>query len=304
MLTGRRFDICAVRDALTVADLHPERAAFEAVRLRHVGPRCPRPRLTMRAIRLLLLALASAAPVSAQTDWTVPDPTDALTALIDTSEATSRAALRVERARLTLAQSELRAATHWSRLRPQIDLYVSVSTRGLAFPSISTQGYDPAYAAIARWPGDSWGLTASWTLDQLLDRRPAHRARAAVAVAEARISLHHARREQRRRAAEERAIAEAERDAEAARRVDAQRALLAADAPFLRDRLGAQRELLRLAEMTYEQGETDYAHLARQRLAVLDAERALALHGARLAALDAGTPPDGLAAADGFPPDP
>ena len=38
MLTGRRFDICVVRDALTVADLHPERARFEAVRLHHATP--------------------------------------------------------------------------------------------------------------------------------------------------------------------------------------------------------------------------------------------------------------------------
>lgn len=38
MLTGRRFDICTVRDALAVAGLHPERAAFEAIRLHHGTP--------------------------------------------------------------------------------------------------------------------------------------------------------------------------------------------------------------------------------------------------------------------------
>ena len=252
-------------------------------------------------MRAVLLAALFAAPALAQSpdDWTVPAPTDAITAATDaitaatdTSHAAAQAALQVETARLTLARHELRAATHWSRLRPQVDLYLSVSTRGLAFPSISTRGYDPVYAAIARWPGDSWGLTVSWTLDQLLDRRPIRRARAAVAVAEGRVALHHARQQQREEAARERALAQARREAEQERRAAAARALLVADAPFLRDRLDAQRELLRLAEMTYEQGETDYAHLARQRLAVLDAQRALALHAARLAALDATDDPD------------
>ena len=261
-------------------------------------------------LRPLALAVALlATPALAQTDaWTVPRPADALTSATDTSRAASDAALRIETARLTLARSELRAATHWSRLRPQIDLYVSVSTRGLAFPSISTQGYDPAYAAIARWPGDSWGVTASWTLDKLLDRAPAHRARAAVQVAEGRIALHHARQEQREAAARERAIADARREADRQRReadqrrrAQATRALLSADAGFLQERLDAQRELLRLAEMTYEQGEADYAALARARLAVLDAERAVALNTARLDALDATGDP-ALALADHHPP--
>ncbi|PAP74223.1 hypothetical protein [Rubrivirga marina] len=259
-------------------------------------------RLSALAATLALL-LAALAP-SALAQSPASDAADALAALADTTEATAEASLRVETARLTLARSELRQATHWSRLRPQVDLYLSVSTRGLAFPSISTQGYDPVYAAIARWPGDSWGLTVSWTLDQLLDRRPLHRARAAVAVAEARVDLHHARAEARRERDRQRAVAQAEREAEEARReaererrARAARALLAADAPFLEKRLDAQRELLRLAEMTYEQGETDYAALARQRLAVLDAERALALHAARRDALDATGDPD-LALAD------
>lgn len=247
-------------------------------------------------MRLALILLVLAAPASAQTpDALGPDPADALAALADTTEATAQASLRVERARLTLARSELRQATHWSRLRPQIDLYVSVSTRGLAFPSISTQGYDPAYAAIARWPGDSWGLTASWTLDQLLDRRPVHRARAAVAVAEARVDLHHARLDARRQRDDARALAQAERDAERRQRAEAAATLLRTEAGFLQRRLDAERELLRLAEMTYEQGESDYAHLARRRLAVLAAEHAHALNGARLDALTAGLAPDDLA---------
>ena len=249
-----------------------------------------------RAGRLLALLLVTGAPPAAgqSLDGPAPDLPDGLAALADTTEATAAASLRVEHARLTLARSELRQAAHWSRLRPQVDLYLSVSTRGLAFPSISTQGYDPVYAAIARWPGDSWGLTVSWTLDQVLDRRPIHRARAAVAVAEARVALHHARRDQREAAARDRAVTEARReadrerrDAERARRAEAARALLSADAAFLARRLDAQRELLRLAEIVYEQGEADYAALARHRLAVLDAERAVALNAARLDALDA-----------------
>ena len=260
----------------------------------------------MRYVLPLLLAFTGA-PAAQTLGDLAPGPIgglpiDGLAALADTTEATAEASLRVEHARLALARHELRAATHWSRLRPQIDLYVSVSTRGLAFPSISTQGYDPAYAAIARWPGDSWGVTASWTLDQLLDKRTAHRARAAVAVAEARIDLHHARQNARRERDAARATADARREADrqrreadAQRRAEAARSLLAADADFLQKRLDAQRELLRLAEFTYEQGESDYPALARARLAVLDAERALALNAARLDAITAGLDPTDVA---------
>ena len=251
-----------------------------------------------------LLTAASPDAVAQALDALAPSPADALALLADTTEATAEASLRVEQARLTLARHELREATHWTRLRPQIDLYVSVSTRGLAFPSISTQGYDPAYAAIARWPGDSWGLTASWTLDQVLDRRPAHRARAAVAVAEARISLHHARQDARREREATRALAQAERDRERRRRAEAAASLLRSEAGFLARRIDAERELLRLAEMTYEQGETDYAHLARHRLAVLSAEHAHAQNAARLDALTAGLDPADLALAPATPLDP
>ena len=252
----------------------------------------------MRPVLLLPLALAlTASPLAwGQTlDGLAPTPADALAALTDTTEATAEAALRVEHARLALARHELRATTHWSRLRPQIDLYLSVSTRGLAFPAISSQGYDPAYAAIARWPGDSWGLTVSWTLDQLIDRRPAHRARAAVAVAEARVDLHHARQEARRERDAARALAQAEREQERRQRAEAATALLRSEGGFLQRRLDAERELLRLAEMTYEQGETDFAHLARRRLAVLSAEHAHAQNAARLGALTAGLDPADLA---------
>ena len=241
-------------------------------------------RLALAALCLLGAHALSAQPVDA---GLVPDAGAALAALADTSGAAFDATLRVEGARLDLARDEARAASGWRRLRPRVDLYVSVATRGLAFPSISSQGYDPAYAAIARWPGDSWGLTASWSLDQVLDRRPAQRARAAVRVAQARIDLHHARRDQRRADAQVRALADARRDADRQRRADALTAQLRVEAGFLARRLDAQRELLRLAEMTYEQGEADYAALARQRLAVLAAEHAVASNEARLGALRA-----------------
>lgn len=191
---------------------------------------------------------------------------------------TSEAALRVEHVRLTLARQELTAATGWRRLRPQLDLFMSVSTRGVAFPSISTRGYDPAYAAIARWPGDTWGLTLSWSLDQLLDRRPAHRARAAVALAEARIA--HA--EERRTTQAERAALEA---ADTARRARLTADLLRLETTFLAERLAAEEDLLRLASLTYEQGTSSYAALSRQRLATLSARHALATTQARLDAL-------------------
>ena len=256
------------------------------------------------AVLLFALASAPAAQVVPDADGAVQfgdDPLSALQIAADTSEAASRASLRIERARLALARDERRAVVGWRRWRPQLDLFLSVSTRGLAFPSISSQGFDPAYAAIARWPGDTWGVTVSWSIDQVLDRRPVARADAAVALAEARISLHHARREQREAVARERALARAEREAERRRRAqavsDALAARLRVEAGFLARRLDAQRELLRLAEMEYEQGETDYAALARQRLAVLAAEHAHASNAARLTALDAAGDP-ALALAD------
>ena len=253
-------------------------------------------------MRYALLVLLLTTPALAQPQVGVSQPGDdapdaLLAALADTTEATAQASLRVEQARLALARQDLRRTTHWSRLRPQVNLYVSVATRGLAFPSISSQGYDPAYAAIARWPGDSWGLTASWSLDQILDRRPTDQARAAVAVAEARISLHQARRDARHQREAALAFARAERDRQRRQRTQAAADLLRSEAGFLARRLDAQRELLRLAEMTYDQGETTFAALARQRLAVLTAEHAHGQNAARLRALTAGLDPSDLALA-------
>ena len=56
--------------------------------------------------------------------------------------------------------------------------------------------------------------------------------------------------------------------------------------------------------MTYEQGESDYAALARQRLAVLSAEHAQATNAARLDALDATGDPSLALAAERDTPDP
>ena len=250
------------------------------------------PALCRSAARLALLTVGLlGAPTAAQPADDRTSPADALVALTDTSQAASRATLQIEHARLDLARGEVRAETGWRRWRPDLGLYVSLATRGLAFPSVSSQGYDPVYAAIARWPGDSWGLTLSWNVDQVLDRRPADRARAAVTVAEGRIALHHARQDQRRADARSRALAQARRDADRQRRVGALSAQLQVEAGFLARRLDAQRELLRLAEMTYRQGESDYAALARQRLAVLAAEHAQATNAARLDALTAAGDP-------------
>lgn len=239
------------------------------------------------ALLSVLLAVSPALAQIPRTDGLAP--ADAIGAVYaDTSSVAAEASLRLEHVRLDLARHELRAVSGWRRLRPQLDLFLSVSTRGLAFPSISSQGYDPAYAAISRWPGDTWGVTLSWTVDQVLDRRPVHRARAAVALAEARIALTHARREQHEAARRERLLARAERDALTRRRADLAAAQLRIEAAFLTRRLDAQRELLRLAQMTYDQGESDFSALARQRLATLSAEHALATNTARLATLDAG----------------
>ena len=192
--------------------------------------------------------------------------------------------------RLDLAQTELRAVTGWRRWRPAADFFVSMSTRGLAFPSISSQGYDPQYAAIARWPGDTWGVTLSWSVDQLLDRRPVDRARNAVEVAEARIDVYQARRAQQQARERERVIARAERqadererDAEELRRAELAAQQLRIEAGFLAQRVEAQQELTRLAQMKYDQGDLDYEGLARQRLALLSAQHAQATNAARLA---------------------
>ncbi len=252
----------------------------------------------MRALLLVLFALPALALAQDLPGYDLPgsglgqgDPLASIYALADTSDA----GLRVEQARLDLARSELRAVTGWRRWRPAADFFMSVSTRGIAFPSISSQGYDPAYAAIARWPGDTWGVTLSWSVDQILDRRPIDRARNAVRVAEARIDVYEARRQQQQARDRERVIARAEREAELrereaerVRRAELVAAQLRIEADFLARRLEAQRELLRLAEMKYDQGEIEYEALARSRLAVLSAEHACATNAARLTTLDAG----------------
>jgi len=246
--------------------------------------------LQARFLCALVLAVAAVTQPSQAQDLDAPSPPlSTISPLVhpDTSEAAATAALHVERARLRLARQELGQLAWFRRLRPRLDLFVSVSARGVAFPSISSQGYDPTYAAIARWPGDTWGVTASWSLDQLLDRRPLHRARAAVAVAEARVELHHARRTEREAAEHERLFARSQREDEARRRADLTAQVLRTEASFLVRRLDAQRELLRLAELKYDQGEADYEAVARQRLAVLSAEHACATNTARLTALEA-----------------
>ena len=244
---------------------------------------------------LALLTLATAVAPAAQTD---------------PAADTSTAALRIEAARLDLARRDLGALSLWQRARPSVSVFVSVATRGRLFPAVSAQGYDPAYSQLVAWPGDTWGLTASWSLDRLIDRAPLRRARAAVAQAEARVDLVHARRaatEARHRQAlarhaEQHALRDARR-AEALRRAERAAAELDIEAGFLARRLDAQRELLSLAQIRYDQGDLAYEALARQRLAVLAAEHAGATNAARLESArreadGLGLAPDAVATAD------
>jgi hypothetical protein len=255
----------------------------------------------IRAATILLLALAPvhaawAQPASGVLDsFAIGYATGGLSA--DTSAAALAAGLAVETARLDLARSELRAVAWHRRWRPKVDFFGSVSARGFAFPAISSQGYDPAYAAIAQWPGDTWGVTISWSLDQLLDRRPLHRARADVRVAQARIELAAARREQQTRAERDRRLAAEKRQADEQRRARLVATQLRIQQEYEARRLTAVRELLALAEMQYEQGEMEYAQLAAARLAVLSAEHAAATTAAQLAALGAGASPNELVGA-------
>ena len=246
--------------------------------------------------------LALACPLSAQpSDRTLDAFAMGLAAdhrsAIDTSAAALAAGIAVETARLDLAKSELRAVSWMRRLRPKVDFFGSVSARGYAFPAISSQGYDPAHAAIAKWPGDTWGVTVSWSLDQLLDRQPLHRARADVRIAEARIRVAAARREQQATAQRDRLIAEQKRAGEERRRSALVAAQLRIQREYLSRKLDAHTELLRLAEMQYEQGELDFTSLAQARLSVLSAEHAAATNAAQLAALGSGASPDQLVSA-------
>lgn len=255
------------------------------------------PDSSRRALCALVLLAAVATDVPASLAQTA-DALLAPDAPADPPADTSAAALRVETARLDLARAELAALSRWQRLRPSLSAFVSLSTRGLAFPAVSAQGFDPAYAALARYPGDAWGLTLSWNAEALLDRRPLVRARAAVTLAYARLDLAHARRDEAVARDRARDRDRAERLAAARRRAGRAAAELRVEASFLARRLDAQRELLRLAEMTHAQGEGGFEALARQRLAVLAAEHAAASNAARLATLDAALADPAALAAD------
>ena len=246
-----------------------------------------------RAATILTLSFALASVSLAQPSDRALDAF-AMGLAADTSAAALAAGIAVETARLDLARSELRAVSWMHRWRPKVDFFGSVSARGYAFPAISSQGYDPAYAAIAQWPGDTWGVTVSWSLDQLIDRQPLHRARADVRVAEARIELAAARRQQQATAQRDRLIAEQKRADDERRRAALVAAQLHIQREYLSRKLDAHTELLRLAEMQYEQGELDFTSLAQARLSVLSAEHAAAINAAQLAALGDGASPDQL----------
>ena len=131
-------------------------------------------RFSTLPLAAVALAAIVAAPARAQGASAPPPAGDlseipALEALV---ADTSGAALRIEEARLRAARVELRQVTGWRALAPELQLFVSVSTRGQLFAPVSYDGYDPLYAALQRWPGDTWGVTLSWNLDQLLDPTP------------------------------------------------------------------------------------------------------------------------------------
>jgi outer membrane protein TolC len=209
---------------------------------------------------LLLLALLSPA-ATAQFDVL---GSATITAPADTALSVLLATMEVERARLDRARLEAAEAASWRARLPSLSSFASLSTRGHVFAPVRSDGYDPRYAEIARWPGDSWGLTASWSLDRL-DPAPRRRARAALSEAEARFALAEARTEAAR-------LETRHRDRE--RRLARER--LDQEVAFLADRLALERELLRLAEHDFEHGDGSYATLVQRRLATRSAEYALA----------------------------
>ena len=214
--------------------------------------------------------------------------TAALPARAQPAPDTLTAALRYEDVAVAVARDAARAATSWRRLLPKVRAFASASARGFVFtPADPSGGLDPYAAALARWPGDTWGLTLSWDLDQALDDRTRRAARGAVALAEARRALTRARvveaeREGVRRAAE-RAAAEAARAATDRRRradeaaaLDRRAAALVVQRPFADAERAARHDLTRAAELAHRMGTGAFADLVRARLALLDADRALA----------------------------
>ena len=169
---------------------------------------------------------------------------------------------RVEEARLAYEQ-----ARSWKRLLPSVNLHAALSTHGHVFPAVSSQGYDPAYAAVQQWPGDTWGLSVSWRLDQLIDTRARKNAEAAYHTALLQRDVALARIEEEQHEAQRQHHA----DSLAARlRLDA----LADELRLALEEQSILQDLLRLARLRYESAEITYEALQRARLALLakDAE--------------------------------
>lgn len=175
----------------------------------------------------------------------------------------------LDAARLAEARIEYAQAHSWKRRLPSFNLYASLATRGVAFPAITAEGFDPLYAALQRWPGDTWGLTVTWRLDQLLDRRARARTAASLATAQARLQATRAR-------------LDAERD-EKTRQAQADSLYAAFRLKALADNLRRAREehailldLLHLVRLRFDDGEAEYEAVQRARLAVLAKEGEIA----------------------------
>ena len=221
------------------------------------------------------------------------DPLAALALATDTTDAAFDARLRVEHARLRSPGPSSAPSPAGAAPPPARPLPLALHARP-RLPRRLVPGLRPHYAAIARWPGDTWGLT------RLVEPRPAPR------------PPPHPPRRGRHRASPRPASTSTTRAVSSARPPPASgsslgpsgrpRAPSATSGPAPTpcapasasrptsspDASTLQRELLRLAEMKYDQGEIDYEALARQRAALLAAEHAHATNAARLAALDAG----------------
>lgn len=173
----------------------------------------------------------------------------------------------LENARVEQARRAYQQARSWKRLLPSVNLHAALSTRGHVFPAVSAQGYDPAYAALQKWPGDAWGLSISWRLDQVLDTRAKENAEAAYRTARLQRDVAIAR------------LVEEHQKARQERRADSLATALHLQALADEERLALEEQsilvdLLRLARMRYESAEITYEALQRARLAVLakDAE--------------------------------
>lgn len=245
------------------------------VRLRAV---CLLPAVPLLVAACLLAGLCPAA--RAQVPAPYPDtslhstrvPRHSTPPTFDTHHATRTtlptALVLLEHARVDAARLAYRQARSWKRLLPNVNVHASLSTRGHVFPALSSIGYDPAYAALQQWPGDTWGVSVSWRLDQLMDTRARETAEAAYHTALRARDVALARLEAEARAHREQRQADS---LEAALRL----AALADEMRLAQEERAILADLLRLARLRYEAAEIPYETLQRARLALLAKEAQL-----------------------------